>query len=76
MAPLALTATTAACVAVMVKESLDAEDPESCYANHNVSLIYSDLASQAEAKFTPNFPTERNFKGFGEGLCQITIKPL
>ena len=58
MAPLALVATTAACLAVMVKESLDAGAEDSCLASNTTG---------GGGTFEPRFPTDIDFWGFGEG---------
>ena len=54
-APAALLATFVACVLIMVRESIDVRDENSCYANTNQTV------------FEPTFPDKIEFLGFGEG---------
>ena len=60
VAPTALAATVIACVLIMVKESLDVGDSDSCYG------VYNNITNGTDA-FEPNFPDGIKFLGFGEG---------
>ena len=59
-APAALLATFIACILIMVRESLDVRDENSCYINHTDNTLN-------ETAFEPTFPDKIEFLGFGEG---------
>ena len=77
-APAALTATAVACVLIMVRESLDVRDEDSCYFDAgNFSLLAPEetttttiTPSGLGIKFVPSFPDSIDFLGFGEG-CRL-----
>ena len=78
VAPAALGATAVACIMIMVKESLDVRDEESCYAD----TINSTITNTTDTiDFEPSFPDKITFLGFGEGKfivnsCCLNKKPI
>ena len=75
-APAALTATAVACVLIMVRESLDVRDEDSCYfpgtepSENTTTTAQSVISSR---KFEPSFPDSIEFLGFGEGCETLCI---
>jgi len=73
-APAALTATAVACVLIMVRESLDVRNEDSCYfpgtepPDNTTTTVQSVINSR---KYEPSFPDSIEFLGFGEAFSLI-----
>ena len=75
-APAALTATAVACILIMVRESLDVRDEDSCYfdgGNFTLPPVTTTTTtpSVVSRKFEPSFPNSIEFLGFGEGCRTV-----
>jgi len=68
LAPTALTATATACVAIMVRESIDAHDSDSCYGFPGLTNTTPTVPPH---EFDPVFPPPEDFNGFGEAFSLI-----
>lgn len=72
VAPSALTATVVACLLIMIKESLDVRDEDSCYFEEIPSPnVTTQSPFGMERQFEPQFRGSIEFLGFGEAFSLI-----